>query len=97
MIHLKLANTSSEEDLHYSEEYEGLLHGTKVMLNILNPWLNKQRRVVSSDSYFALVQACDDLNKHGLRFIGVVKTATRGFCMVKMSEIEITQRGLWKG
>ena len=66
------------------------------MLNILNPWLNKQRRVVSSYSYFALLQACDDLNKHGLRFIGVVKTATRGFCMVKISEIELAQRRLWK-
>ena len=85
MIHLKLVNTSSEEDLHSPEENDGLLHGTNVMLNILNLWLNKQRRVVSSDRYFALVQARDDLNKLGLSFIGLVKTSTRGFCMVKFS------------
>ena len=67
------------------------------MLNILHSLVNKQRRVFSADSYFALVQACDDLKKRGLRFIGVVKTATRGFFMVKLSEIELARRGLWKG
>ena len=43
------------------------------------------------------MQACDDLNKRGLRFIGVVKTATRSFCMEKLSDIELARRGLWKG
>ena len=67
------------------------------MLNLLQPWVNKQRRVVSADSYFALVQACGELKKCGLKFIGVVKIATRGFCMVKLSGIELALRGLWKG
>ena len=80
-MQLKLDNNSSEEDLHYPEEHYGLLHGTKVMLNLFQPWVNKKRLVVSADRYFSLVQACDDLNKCGLRFIGVVKTANRGFCM----------------
>ena len=81
MIKLKLVNTSSEEDIHSPEEHDGLLHGTKVMLNILQPWVNKQRCVVSADRQFALVQSCDDPKKRGMRFICVVKTATRGFCM----------------
>ena len=34
------------------------------------------------------MKSCDDLMKRGLRFIGVVKTATRGFCMEFCSEIE---------
>ena len=97
MMQLKLVNTSSEEDLHYPEEHYGLLHCTKVMLNILQPWVNKQRRIVSADSYFASVQACDELKKRGVRFIGVVKTETRGFCMEKLFEIELALRGLWKG
>ena len=80
-----------------AEEHNGLLHGTKVMLNLLQPWVNKQWHVVSADSYFASVQACDKLKKHGLRFIGVVKTATRCFCMVKLYEIELARRGLWNG
>ena len=35
MMQLKLVKTSSEEDLHSTEEHDGLLHGTKVMINIL--------------------------------------------------------------
>ena len=42
-IQLKLVKTYSEEDLHYPEGHDGLLHSTKVMLNILQPWVNKQR------------------------------------------------------
>ena len=72
------------------------LRGTKVMLNILQPWVNKQRCVISADIYFALVQACEDLKKSVLRFIGVVKTATRGLCIDFFSEIELERRGLWK-
>ena len=43
------------------------------------------------------MQAFDDLKKSGLRFIVMVNTATRGFCMEKLSEIELSQRGFWKG
>ena len=84
MIQLKLVKTSSEEDLHSPEEHDGLLHGNKLMLNIFLPWVNKQRRDVISDIYFALVQSCDDLKKRGLSFICVVKTATSVFCMEKI-------------
>ena len=67
------------------------------MLNLLHPWVNKKRRVVSADSYFSSVQACDKLKKRGLRFIGVTKTAIEGFFMEIFSEIELARRGLWKG
>ena len=96
-MQLKLVKTSSEEDLHYPEERDGLFHGTKVMLNIFQPWVNKKSCVVSSDSYFDSVQACDELKKRVLRFIGVMKTATRGLCRAKISEIELARRGVWKG
>ena len=43
------------------------------------------------------MKARDDLKNRGLKFIGVVKTSTRDFCMEKLSEIDISQRGLWKG
>ena len=49
MTQLKLVKTSSEEYLHSPEEYDGLLHGTKVMLNILQPWVNTQQHFVSTD------------------------------------------------
>ena len=44
-----------------------------------------------------MVQACDELKKRGLRFIGVVKTETISFCMEKLSDIELAWRGMWKG
>ena len=50
MMQLKLVKSSSEEDLLYPEEHYGLLHGTKVIFNLLQPFINKQRRVVSADS-----------------------------------------------
>ena len=43
------------------------------------------------------MQACDELKKRVLRFIGVVKTEIRGLCMEKSSEIELARRGLWRG
>ena len=51
-MQLKLAKNSFEEDLHSPEEHDGLLHGNKLMINILQPWVNKQRRVVIVDRYF---------------------------------------------
>ena len=40
------------------------------------------------------MQACEELKKRGLRFIGVLKTEIIGFCMEKLSEIELAHRGL---
>ena len=68
MVQLNLFNTYSEEDLHSPKEHDGFLYDTKVMLNILQPWVNKQRRAVSRYCYFASVQACGKLKKCILRF-----------------------------
>ena len=87
MIQLNLFKTFSEEDINYSKEHDGLVHGTKLIINILYPWVNNQWHVVSTEIYVDSVQACDELKKRGLRFISVVKTATRGLCMEKLSEI----------
>ena len=88
------ANAADRE----SDNESGLLHGTNVLLDLVKPWWNKrQTRTVSADSYFASVQACDELMKRNLRFIGVVKTATKGFCMKRLSELELVERGDWKG
>ena len=65
------------------------------MLNIL--LVNKQQHFFIVDSFFASVQAYDELKKRGLRFIGVVKTATRYLCMENLSEIDLAWRGLCKG
>ena len=50
IMQLKLVKASFEENLRYLEEHGVLLHGTKVMLNLLQTWVNKQWCVVSADS-----------------------------------------------
>ena len=49
IMQLKLVKTSSEEYLHSPEEHYLLLHDTKIMINIFQPWVNKQRHVFSAD------------------------------------------------
>ena len=61
-------------------ENDDFLHGCNVLAELCAPWSNTDR-VVVADSYFASVQAALRLKAMGLRFIGTVKTATRGFPM----------------
>jgi Transposase IS4 len=62
------------------QEGDGLNHGTKVLMDLIQPIANTDR-VVVADSYFASVQAAKELHRMGLCFIGTVKTATKGFPM----------------
>ena len=70
--------------------------GTQVLKELVYPWA-KSQRVVVADSFFASVQAAQELYKIGLRFIGIVKTATRHFPMSFLSQIEFNKRGEWYG
>ena len=65
MIQLKLVKISPEEDPHSTEEQDGFLRGTKLILNILHTWVNRQRRVVNVDRYFASMQVRDEMKNHG--------------------------------
>jgi Transposase IS4 len=60
--------------------FESFLHGCNVLYELVKPWANTNSIVVA-DSYFASVQAALRLKTIGLRFIGVVKTATTGYPM----------------
>ena len=60
------------------------------------PWANTYRNVCV-ESYFASVTAAEELWKHGLRFIGVIKTATRQFTMAYLSNIEFQNQGDMSG
>ena len=53
-------------------------------------------RIVCADSYYASGEACDEMEMMGLKFIGVVKTATRRFPMTYLSELDLKKRGEWK-
>ena len=62
------------EDVNYGNN-TNMPHSTRVMLNILTPYMNTQR-IVCADSYFASVTAAELLHMKLLKFIGVIKTAT---------------------
>jgi hypothetical protein len=50
-------------------------------------------RIVCADSYFASVPAALVLRRIGLKFIGVVKTATREFPMAYLERHKLSERG----
>lgn len=69
-------------------EENGYNHGCNVLHELVEPWANTGRIVVG-DSYFASVQAAIRLFRIGLRFIGVVKTATAGYPMAYLGRKEL--------
>jgi hypothetical protein len=93
MMRLKLVKTAKEEATHMVvDEEDRLLHGTKVLLLLVQPWLGTGR-TVCGDSYFASVGAAKEMEKKGMGFIGVIKTATRHFPMAYLTNIEMEARG----
>jgi len=67
-------------------EENGYNHGCNVLHDLVEPWANTGRCVVG-DSYFASVQAALRLFVIGLRFIGVIKTATTGYPMAYLGRV----------
>ena len=97
MLRLKLVKTAEEcETEHANTADDGLLHGTRVLKALVAPWTNSNR-IVCADLYFASVGCCEELKRIGLRFIGVVKTATKRFPMQYLSQIELENRGEFSG
>ena len=93
MIRILLVKTTIEvaaNSIH--EDDNGRLHGTNVLMDLVSPWAQTDR-IVCADSYFASVAAALALKEIGLRFIGVVKTATRRFPLTYLSNIELQERG----
>ena len=91
MLYLKIVKAA--EDVEGGEHDDaGLPHGGKVLKELVLPWANTNR-IVCADSYFASVPVALELLKIGLRFIGVVKTATKQFPMAWLSSQEMNQRG----
>lgn len=74
-------------------EWNGLNEGTKTVLQLTQPWSNKATRIVVGDSAFASVQTTRECWKRNLRWIGHVKTATRGFPMTRLGNVQLTGKG----
>jgi Transposase IS4 len=97
MIRLKLVKTAQEEASNHQEDHQDdLPHGAQVLKVLVLPWSNLDW-IVCTDSYFASVAVALELKKIGLRFIGVVKTATRRFPMAYLQGLELQKRGDRKG
>ena len=71
---------------------EILNHGTLVLKKLLVPWF-QSGRLICADSYFSSVGAVEELGQVGLRFIGVVKTATKKFPMEYLKNIVLNNKG----
>ena len=96
MMRLKLVKTMEEQQAHLHTGDGGLLHGAAVLKPLVLPWARTDR-TVCADSYFASVGALRELKRIGLRFIGVVKTATWHFSQSYLSHLEMTEQGDRRG
>jgi hypothetical protein len=72
-----------------------MLHVTVVLYRLVKPWYSISNRIVCAYSYFASFEAAIHLRGRGLRFIGVVKTATRKYPIQLMNAKTIAKRGEW--
>ena len=96
MIRLKIVKTAEEENASAVTDDDSNNHGTNVLKFLAEPWVRTDR-CVCADSYFASVNAVTVMRMIGLRFIGVVKTATKKFPMSYLSNLELVQCGDYKG
>ncbi len=96
MLRLKLVKGADlvreEEDENQGNQEVGLLHGTQVLKHVVSPWFGTNQ-IVCADSYFDSVGAAKELYRNRLRFIGVVKTATKGFPKSYLTNVELHERG----
>ena len=60
------------------------------------PWANTDR-IFFTDSYFTSVPVAEELWKHGLHLIGVIKTGKRQFPMMYLSNTLLHNRGDMSG
>ena len=70
-------------------------HGAAIFMELVLPWVNTHR-IVCADSYFASVTAAEFIYLNGLKFIGVVKTATRKYRISYLASQELEGQ-VWDG
>ena len=93
-IMLRLEIVKSPLDDAPRDDLDGLNHGTAVVLRLISPWLYTNR-IVCADSYFASWMTAKALRDKDMRFIGVVKTASKGYPMRYLSSKPMSGRGEW--
>ena len=89
---LALEITKSAEQTAQRSYEDTMQHGTATVLRLVEPWFHTNR-LVCADSFFASVATAQKLWEVGLRFTGVVKTATRHFPLSYLSHLEMAAKG----
>ena len=90
MLRLEIVKSPDEDS---ARQHSGNMnHGTAVTRRLIDPWIRTDR-IVCADSYFASAETAQVLADVGTRFIGVVKTASRGYPMTYLSSKPMAQRG----
>jgi len=92
MLNLSVVATAEHQQSAPAEEDETLPHGTAVLKQLGAPWAGS-KLILCAYSYFASVATAEHVQSMGLRFIGVVNTATRGYPMGTLSAIPLQARG----
>ena len=93
-IILRLEIVKSPTNDAQNDEDAGMSHGTALTCRLTGPWAYTNR-IVCADSYFASVETARVLFEKGTRFIGVVKTAHRGFPLAHLGATPMEGRGKW--
>ena len=90
MLRVELTRCVEEtRRLSYESEEQ---HGTAITLRLVEPWFNSGR-IICADSYFASVATAACLRRYNLWFIGVVKTATKGFPNEYLGDLTLQRKG----
>ena len=85
---LKLVKGGSDHD----NVENGVTHGAAVLIKLILPWVNTNT-LVCANSYFASITEAELIYLNGLKFIGVVKTATSKYPMAHLACQELEKRG----
>ena len=91
-ILLRLEIVEEKEAMSAKEFASEFGAGTSVCLRLCKPWLGSDR-IVCGDSAFASVKTAVALQKRGLHFTGLVKTAHRKFPKQFLDQVQIADRG----
>ena len=97
MLQLNLVKTANKmaNKVANRDGNNNTLHGTQVLTNLVSPWYNTNC-VVCADLDFASVGCALEMTRNSLRFIGVIKTATRKYPMQWLSQVELDACGNWR-
>jgi hypothetical protein len=91
-ISTNTAGANKDEDDGNDDTAEKGGKGTRVLLELMEPW-HHSGRVVIADVYFASVKAAMKMKEKGLFFIGNVKQCSRRFLMEVLGNATLAKRG----